>query len=148
METFGLTGKKVYITGESYAGRYVPYIADAMLKEHRTDYYDVKAIMIYDPSVAEDSLLEDVPAVAYVDEWAGEWSPSEPPYAATDVTQASSTSTRVSWTKFTSAMISVATLPTWRSISPSRLLGLFLRLPRMPLCRAARSGTTSLRPFF
>lgn len=71
METFGLTGKKVYITGESYAGRYVPYIADAMLKENSTDYYDVKAIMMYDPSVAEDFLLEDVPAVAYVDEWAG-----------------------------------------------------------------------------
>jgi carboxypeptidase D len=70
MDTFALTGKKVYITGESYAGRYVPYIADAMLNANNTDYYDVKAIMFYDPSVAQDFLLEDVPAVAYVDEFA------------------------------------------------------------------------------
>ncbi|KAJ4337163.1 hypothetical protein N0V87_004834 [Didymella glomerata] len=71
METFGLVGKKVYIAGESYAGRYVPYIADAMLKENNTDYYDVKAAMIYDPSIAEDVLLEDIPSVPFVDRWSG-----------------------------------------------------------------------------
>lgn len=27
VDTFGLKGSKVYITGESYAGMYVPYIA-------------------------------------------------------------------------------------------------------------------------
>lgn len=71
VDTFGLQNRKVYITGESYAGRYVPYIADAMLSKNDSTYYDVKGIMFYDPSVAEDVLLEDIPAVAFVDKWAG-----------------------------------------------------------------------------
>ncbi|CAO2653238.1 Nn.00g026490.m01.CDS01 [Neocucurbitaria sp. VM-36] len=71
VDTFGLNNRKVYITGESYAGRYVPYIADAMLSKNDTEYYDVKGVMFYDPSVAEDALLEDIPAVPFVDKWAG-----------------------------------------------------------------------------
>ncbi|KAI4655136.1 uncharacterized protein J4E79_008201 [Alternaria viburni] len=71
VDTFGLQNRKVYITGESYAGRYVPYIADAMLSKNDSCYYDVKGIMFYDPSVAEDVLLEDIPAVPFVDQWAG-----------------------------------------------------------------------------
>jgi carboxypeptidase D len=71
VDTFGLQNRKVYITGESYAGRYVPYIADAMINRNDSSYYDVKGIMFYDPSVAEDVLLEDVPAVPFVDQWAG-----------------------------------------------------------------------------
>ncbi|OAK99268.1 carboxypeptidase cpdS precursor [Phaeosphaeriaceae sp. SRC1lsM3a] len=71
VETFGLKNRKVYITGESYAGRYVPYIANAMVDKNDTEYYDVKGIMFYDPSVAEDVLLEDIPAVPFVDRWSG-----------------------------------------------------------------------------
>jgi carboxypeptidase D len=36
VNTFALQGRKVYITGESYAGYYVPYIADAMLNKNDT----------------------------------------------------------------------------------------------------------------
>ncbi|KAF2202400.1 carboxypeptidase cpdS precursor [Delitschia confertaspora ATCC 74209] len=71
IDTFGLQNKKVYITGESYAGKYVPYFADAMLEKKDKTYYDVQAILIYDPSVASDGLLEQVPAVPFVDQWAG-----------------------------------------------------------------------------
>jgi carboxypeptidase D len=71
VNTFGLNNRKVYITGESYAGRYVPYIADAMLNANDTEFYDVKGIMFYDPSVNEDVVLRDVPAVPFLDEWAG-----------------------------------------------------------------------------
>jgi carboxypeptidase D len=71
VDTFGLQNRKVYITGESSAGRYVPYIADAMLSKNDSSYYDVKGIMFYDPSVADDVLLEDIPAVPFVDKWAG-----------------------------------------------------------------------------
>ncbi|KAF2022386.1 carboxypeptidase cpdS precursor [Aaosphaeria arxii CBS 175.79] len=69
VDTFGLQDRKVFIAGESYAGKYIPYFADAMLEKNDTKYYDVKGIMVYDPSVASDALLEDVPAVAYVDHW-------------------------------------------------------------------------------
>jgi carboxypeptidase D len=36
VDTFGLHGRKVFVTGESYAGYYVPYIADAMLNKNDT----------------------------------------------------------------------------------------------------------------
>ncbi|CAO1603039.1 hypothetical protein XANCAGTX0491_006632 [Xanthoria calcicola] len=67
VDTFGLQGKKVYITGESYAGYYVPYIANAMLDANDTTYYDVEAILIYDPSTSTDTVQEQIPAVAFVD---------------------------------------------------------------------------------
>jgi carboxypeptidase D len=33
MDTFAMEGYTIYITGESYAGYYMPYIADAMLNK-------------------------------------------------------------------------------------------------------------------
>ncbi|KAF2703275.1 carboxypeptidase cpdS precursor [Pleomassaria siparia CBS 279.74] len=71
VDTFGLSNRKVYIAGESYAGKYIPYYADAMLQANDTEHFDIQGVLIYDPSVASDSLLEDVPAVAYVDKWSG-----------------------------------------------------------------------------
>ena len=57
METFDLTGRKVYIAGESYAGQYIPYIADYMLNQSNTDYYNVQGIQINDPSINYDDTL-------------------------------------------------------------------------------------------
>ena len=39
---FGIKKFKIYVTGESYAGRYVPYISAAMLDAKDLDYYDLK----------------------------------------------------------------------------------------------------------
>lgn len=41
VDTFDLTGYKVYVVGESYAGMYVPYIASGMLDTNDTDYFNV-----------------------------------------------------------------------------------------------------------
>ncbi|KAH7419946.1 Alpha/Beta hydrolase protein [Cadophora sp. MPI-SDFR-AT-0126] len=71
MDTFGLQGRKVFITGESYAGYYVPYIASAMLDKNDTTYFNVEATMIYDPSTSSDAIQEQIPAVQFVDYWAG-----------------------------------------------------------------------------
>ncbi|KAF5671138.1 serine-type carboxypeptidase [Fusarium denticulatum] len=49
VDTFGLQGKKLYITGESYAGVYVPYVGAAMLDKKDTKYYNVKGALYYDP---------------------------------------------------------------------------------------------------
>ena len=38
---FGISNYKTYVTGESYAGRYVPYIAAEMLNQNDTTYFDV-----------------------------------------------------------------------------------------------------------
>lgn len=63
MTTFNLTGRKVYITGESYAGQYIPYIAQYMLEQNNTDYYNVAGIQINDPSIGPDSVLIEAPSV-------------------------------------------------------------------------------------
>lgn len=63
VNTFDLHKRKVFITGESYAGYYVPYIADAMLNSNDTTYFNVEATMIYDPSTTYDAIAEQVPAL-------------------------------------------------------------------------------------
>lgn len=57
MDTFAMQGYKVYITGESYAGQYIPYIASGMLDTNNTKYFNVKGVQINDPSINEDSTL-------------------------------------------------------------------------------------------
>jgi carboxypeptidase D len=41
-EKFGIKNYKIYVTGESYAGRYVPFISAAMLDEKNKEYFDLK----------------------------------------------------------------------------------------------------------
>ncbi|EMC92156.1 hypothetical protein BAUCODRAFT_115526 [Baudoinia panamericana UAMH 10762] len=71
VDTFGLHGRKVYITGESYAGYYVPYIADAMHNASDPCYYDIDSILFYDPSTSYTVVQDDIPAVPFVDYWSG-----------------------------------------------------------------------------
>jgi carboxypeptidase D len=58
IDTFNLHNKNIYVSGESYAGFYVPYIADAMIKAKNKKYFDLKSIMIHDPSSSFDSVQE------------------------------------------------------------------------------------------
>ena len=69
VDTFALQGYTVYITGESYAGYYVSYIADAMFNADDKEYYNVSSIMIYNPSLSTDAAQEQIPAVPFVDYW-------------------------------------------------------------------------------
>ncbi|KXT03043.1 hypothetical protein AC578_678 [Pseudocercospora eumusae] len=69
VDTFGLHNRKVYITGESYAGYYVPYIADAMHNTTNSTYYNIESIMIYDPSVTYDIVQDDIPTVPFIHNW-------------------------------------------------------------------------------
>ncbi|CAN8096292.1 unnamed protein product [Discula destructiva] len=66
VDTFDLTGYKVYVVGESYAGMYVPYIASGMLDTNDTDYFNVSGIMVYDPCIAYDYLQGAVSVVPFV----------------------------------------------------------------------------------
>lgn len=66
IDTFDMQGYKVYLTGESYAGMYIPYIASHFLDQNDTTYYNVKGIQINDPSIGSGSVLEEAPAVQFL----------------------------------------------------------------------------------
>ncbi|KAJ6134743.1 hypothetical protein N7523_001065 [Penicillium sp. IBT 18751x] len=63
IQTFSMQGYKVYITGESYAGQYIPYLAAGMLDRKDTTYFNLKGIQINDPSINEDNVMIYAPAV-------------------------------------------------------------------------------------
>ncbi|KAK6330462.1 hypothetical protein TWF696_003353 [Orbilia brochopaga] len=62
---FNLHNKRVWITGESYAGKYIPYIADAMHNRKDTRNFNIKGTMMYDPSIHSDLIMEEAPAVPF-----------------------------------------------------------------------------------
>ncbi|PWY98493.1 alpha/beta-hydrolase [Testicularia cyperi] len=70
-DTFNTTNRQIYITGESYAGQYVPWIASSMLDEEDKEYFNVSGIMIYDPSISTDQLLEQTPVAQFTRYWDG-----------------------------------------------------------------------------
>lgn len=41
-QIFGIKNFKIYVTGESYAGRYVPYISAAFLDQNDTEHFNLK----------------------------------------------------------------------------------------------------------
>lgn len=57
VDTFDLHHRKVYLTGESYAGQYIPYIAAGMLDEEDEEYFNVAGVQIIDPSINDDFVL-------------------------------------------------------------------------------------------
>jgi carboxypeptidase D len=59
IEAFRMQGYKVYITGESYAGQYIPYIAGGMLDKNDTMYYNVKGIQINDPFISDFNTMSE-----------------------------------------------------------------------------------------
>jgi carboxypeptidase D len=66
---FGIKNFKIYVTGESYAGRYVPYISAAFLDQNDTTYYDLNGALVYDPCIGEFvSIQEEYVAVPFLAE--------------------------------------------------------------------------------
>ncbi|KPI41427.1 Carboxypeptidase cpdS [Cyphellophora attinorum] len=69
VDTFAMQNYTVYIAGESYAGYYVPYIANAMIESNDTTYYNFSSLLIYDPSLSYDVVQQSIPTVPLVDFW-------------------------------------------------------------------------------
>ncbi|KAI9642591.1 hypothetical protein NHQ30_009396 [Ciborinia camelliae] len=66
-KTFGIKNFKIYVTGESYAGRYVPYISLAMLERNNTDYFDLSGALAYDPVIGSYVYAQqEAPAVPFL----------------------------------------------------------------------------------
>jgi carboxypeptidase D len=40
-QEYGIKNFRIFLTGESYAGRYVPYISAAMLDKNDTEYFNL-----------------------------------------------------------------------------------------------------------
>ncbi|KJX93216.1 serine carboxypeptidase like protein [Zymoseptoria brevis] len=67
-KTFDLRGRDIYLTGESYGGYYVPYIADAILKENSTEM-PLGGIAINDPIIADGTMQQHTVMYDYVEYW-------------------------------------------------------------------------------
>jgi carboxypeptidase D len=66
---FGIQNYKIYITGESYAGRYVPYVASAMLDQNDTSLFNLSGILMYDPVIGKyDYVQNAVATVPFVND--------------------------------------------------------------------------------
>ncbi|EKM80732.1 hypothetical protein AGABI1DRAFT_37296 [Agaricus bisporus var. burnettii JB137-S8] len=59
-----LKGNNFYLSGESYAGFYVPYIAN-WIYEHPGLELDLKGIWIADPSLSSDVVQREIPALRF-----------------------------------------------------------------------------------
>ncbi|PVG01434.1 alpha/beta-hydrolase [Serendipita vermifera] len=67
LEVFSeLKGKNFYLSGESYAGMYVPYIADYIYKHSAQLDLKLKGIWIADPVLGWDVVQNQIPAVNFV----------------------------------------------------------------------------------
>lgn len=67
LEVFSeLKGKNFYLSGESYAGYYVPYIANYIYSHPGDLDLSLKGIWISDPSLSYDVVQEEIPAVDFV----------------------------------------------------------------------------------
>ncbi|KAF6834464.1 carboxypeptidase [Colletotrichum plurivorum] len=69
IDTFSLEGATTYITGESYAGYYVPYIADAFLSAGDEKYYKLGGVGINDPILGDDTLQSQAVVYPFVESW-------------------------------------------------------------------------------
>ena len=69
VDLFNLQNRTVYLAGESYAGMYIPYIADAMFRAKDPMYYGLEATMMYDPLLNNNNVMRQIPAVAYAEYW-------------------------------------------------------------------------------
>lgn len=67
LEVFSeLKNKNLYLSGESYAGTYIPYIANYIYENPSSLDLDLQGIFISDPSLSWDVIQEEVPAVDFV----------------------------------------------------------------------------------
>ncbi|KAF9876880.1 hypothetical protein CkaCkLH20_05726 [Colletotrichum karsti] len=51
METFDTKGRQTYLTGESYAGFYIPYIGDAMIQSDHCADYNLAGSLMFSPYI-------------------------------------------------------------------------------------------------
>jgi carboxypeptidase D len=64
---FSISNYKIYVTGESYAGRYVPYVSAAMLNKKDTTHFNLAGTLIYDGCIGQfDVVQEDMVVYPFI----------------------------------------------------------------------------------
>jgi carboxypeptidase D len=69
VDTFQTNNYKTYVTGESYAGFYVPYIADGFISANDTEYFNLAGISINDPIIGDETIQQQVVILPFVEFW-------------------------------------------------------------------------------
>lgn len=69
VDLFCIYNWKTYVTGESYAGFYVPYIADGFISANDQKYFNLAGISINDPIIGDETIQQQVVTLPYVEFW-------------------------------------------------------------------------------
>jgi carboxypeptidase D len=69
VDLFELYHWKTYVTGESYAGFYVPYIADSFIHADDKKYFNLAGISINDPIIGDETIQQQVVILPFVEYW-------------------------------------------------------------------------------
>ncbi|KDQ13772.1 hypothetical protein BOTBODRAFT_33214 [Botryobasidium botryosum FD-172 SS1] len=66
-----LQGKKLWLTGESFAGMYIPYISNHIYghPELKNAGINLQGFLLFDASISYNVVLETIPTVAFLDQW-------------------------------------------------------------------------------
>ncbi|KAI9798834.1 MAG: hypothetical protein M1825_004957 [Sarcosagium campestre] len=70
VDTFAFDRPKLHLAGESYAGTYIPYIADAMFNAKDWSF-NLQGSLLFDAKIANSDLHRTVPAVSFMNNWPG-----------------------------------------------------------------------------
>lgn len=71
VKIFNLYKYRIFITGESYAGMYIPYLANTMLDAEDQTYFNFKGSLMNDPLINNNNVMRQIPAMAFVEKWNG-----------------------------------------------------------------------------
>ncbi|USW50365.1 Putative peptidase S10, serine carboxypeptidase, serine carboxypeptidase, serine active [Septoria linicola] len=69
IDTFDMHGYKVYLAGESYAGYYIPYIANGFIDANDTSYFNFQGAAINDPIIGNEVIQFEGVAMQYFNHW-------------------------------------------------------------------------------
>ncbi|CEJ55066.1 hypothetical protein PMG11_01343 [Penicillium brasilianum] len=64
---YNIRNFRIFMSGESYAGRYVPYISAAMLDKNDTEHFNLSGALMYDACIGQwDWIQAELPAYPFV----------------------------------------------------------------------------------
>ncbi|EXJ80947.1 carboxypeptidase D [Capronia epimyces CBS 606.96] len=66
---FNISNHNIYVTGESYAGRYVPYVANAMLDQNDTKHFNVSGALVYDPCIGSFEYANAISVYPFIEQY-------------------------------------------------------------------------------